>query len=139
MPNRMFIEQRVRGLWSAPALFIAVVVAASVNLAVKRRSLPVLIGVVAIWIALAWLIGFLYRLAPSRRLARAEVIPGAALAAAVIVGLSYVYPFYAQLLDQLGSGEQLFAAALGLIAWLYLIGHALPRSPRTWPISSRSP
>jgi hypothetical protein len=47
---------------------------------------------VAIWFALTWLIGFLFLLAPSRRLSRPDVFPAAGLAAFVVVGLAYALP-----------------------------------------------
>jgi uncharacterized BrkB/YihY/UPF0761 family membrane protein len=56
-----------------------------------------------LWFAIAWLLGFLYRLAPSRMLTRADLLPGAGLAALVIVGLGYALPLYTQLTAQLAA------------------------------------
>ena len=80
---------------------------------------------VAIWLTLAWLIGFLYRLAPSRMLTRVELLPGAALAALGIVGLGYAFPLYTQLAAQLSTGSRFFTVVFGLVAWVYGIAQAV--------------
>ena len=64
-------------------------------------------------------------MAPSRRLRRLDLLPGAALAAAFIVGLAYVFPAYAQLTGGLNSGSGFFASVFGLVAWLYFVAQAL--------------
>ena len=79
----------------------------------------------AIWVALAWLIGFLYRLAPTRMLTRVELLPGAGLAALLIVGLGYAFPLYTQLTGMLNSGSRFFTIVFGLVAWVYCIAHAV--------------
>ncbi len=56
-----------------------------------------MLGLLAIWVALTWLIGFIYRFAPSLKLPRTVIAPGAALAAAGIVGVSYNFPIYEDL------------------------------------------
>jgi uncharacterized BrkB/YihY/UPF0761 family membrane protein len=124
-PNRPMLEQRLLGLWLPPALIGAAYLAVGVNIAVRLSRVPSVLGPVAIWFALAWLIGFLYRHAPSRRLARAETLPGAALAALVIVGLGYAFPLYTQLTGLLSSGSRFFTIVFGLVAWVYCIAHAL--------------
>ena len=123
--NRPFLEQRLRGLWLAPPLVGATYLAVVVNLAVRVSWIPGVLGPVAIWVALAWLIGFLYRLAPSRMLTRVELLPGAGLAALLIVGLGYAFPLYTQLTGMLNSGSRFFTIVFGLVAWVYCIAHAV--------------
>jgi uncharacterized BrkB/YihY/UPF0761 family membrane protein len=124
-PNRPMLQQRLRGLWLPPALIGAAYVAVGVNIAVKLSRVPGVLGPLAIWIALTWLIGFLYRYAPSRTLTRAELLPGAGLAALVIVGLGYAFPLYTQLTGLLSSGSRFFTIVFGLVAWVYCIAHAV--------------
>jgi uncharacterized BrkB/YihY/UPF0761 family membrane protein len=125
MANRPMLQQRLRGLWLPPALIGAAYLAVGVNLAVRRWWVPGLLGPLAIWFAIAWLLGFLYRLAPSRMLTRADLLPGAGLAALVIVGLGYALPLYTQLTAQLSSGSRFFTVVFGLVAWVYCIAHAV--------------
>jgi uncharacterized BrkB/YihY/UPF0761 family membrane protein len=96
-----------------------------VNLAVKRWSVPGVLGPVAILVALTWLIGFLYRLAPSPMLDRADLWPGASLAAVAIVVLAYAFPLYAELTDHFSGETRFFTIVFGLVAWIYCMSHAV--------------
>jgi uncharacterized BrkB/YihY/UPF0761 family membrane protein len=125
LPNRSMLQQRLRGLWLPLALLGAAFVAVAVNVAIRLHWVPLLAGPVAIWFTLAGLIGFLYRFAPSRMLTRGELVPGAFLAAAIIVGLGYALPFYTNLTVGLSSGSRFFTVLLGLVAWVYGIAHAV--------------
>jgi membrane protein len=125
MPDRPVIQQRLRGLWLAPALFGAAYLAVAVNIAVSRWSVPTLLGLIAVWGAVAWIVTFLYRLAPSQMLSRSEIWAGAVLAAFIIVGLTYVFPLYVNLTSHFSSGTRFFAAVFGLVGWLYFVAHAV--------------
>ncbi len=125
LPDRTVLQQRLRGLWLPPALMAASYLAVGVNLAVRRWPAPGVLGLLAIWFAVAWLIGLLYRLAPSHEPSRSELAPGAGLAALAIVGLAYAFPLYAQLTSQLSGGSRFFTVLFGLVAWVYLIAHAV--------------
>jgi uncharacterized BrkB/YihY/UPF0761 family membrane protein len=125
MPDRPFVLQRLRGLWLPLALVGAAYLAVAVTLVVRRWQLPGVLGPLAIWFAVAWLIGFVYRLAPGRMLTRAELLPGAALAALGIVGLAYAFPLYAQLTSGLSTGSRFFTVVFGLVAWVYGIAHCI--------------
>lgn len=125
MPNRSVLQQRLRGLWLLPALVGSAYLAVAVEVAVRLGRLPGLLVPVAIWLTLAWLIGFLYRLAPSRMLTRVELLPGAVLAALGIVGLGYAFPLYTQLAAQLSTGSRFFTVVFGLVAWVYGIAQAV--------------
>src|SRR5215472_10649708 len=124
-PNRPMLQQRLRGLWLPPALIGAAYVAVGVNIAVRLSRVPGVLDPLAIWFAVAFLIGFLYRYAPSKLLTRADVLPGAGLAALGIVGLGYGFPLYTQLTGQLSSGSRFFTIVFGLVAWVYCIAHAV--------------
>ena len=124
-PNRPMLQQRLRGLWLAPALIGAAYVAVGVNIAVRLTRVPGVLDPLAIWFAVAWLIGFLYRYTPSKMLTRADLVPGAGLAALGIVGLGYAFPLYTQLTSQLGTGSRFFTIVFGLVAWVYCIAHAV--------------
>ncbi len=125
MPDRTVVQQRLRGLWLPLALIGAAYLAVGANLVVRLWSVPAVLGPVAVWFALTWVIGFLYRLAPSRMLSRIDVLPGAALAALAIVGLAYAFPPYTELTEHLSSGSRFFTNVFGLVAWVYLIAHAV--------------
>jgi uncharacterized BrkB/YihY/UPF0761 family membrane protein len=125
MPNRSMLQQRLRGMWLPLALMGAAYIAVVVNVLVRLWSVPGVVVPVATWFTLAWLIGFLYRLAPSRMLTRVELMPGACLAALIIVGLGYALPLYTQLTGGLSSGSRFFTILLGLVAWVYGIAHAV--------------
>lgn len=125
LPNRPFLAQRLRGMWLPLALFVSAHMAVAVNIGVRLWSVPAFLGPIAIWLALTYVIGFLYRLAPSRELRRTDVVPGACLAAAVIVGLGYAFPVYTWLTGHLSSGSRFFAAVFGLVAWVYFIAQAV--------------
>jgi YihY family inner membrane protein len=125
VPNRPMLQQRLRGLWLPPALIGAAYLAVGISLASRFARAPSFLGPVVVWLALAWLIGMLYRLAPNRMLTRAELLPGAGLAALLIVGLAYAFPLYAQLTGQLGSGSRFFTIVFGLVAWVYCIAQAV--------------
>jgi YihY family inner membrane protein len=125
MPNRPTLQQRLRGLWLPLALVLAAYVAVVINIAVRLWSVPAIVVPVATWFTLVWLIGFLYRLAPSRMLTRAELMPGACLAALIIVGLGYAFPYYTELTGGLNSGSRFFTVLFGLVAWVYGIAHAV--------------
>jgi membrane protein len=124
-PNRPMLQQRLRGLWLPPALIGAAYVAVGVAVAVRMSKVPGVLDPLAIWFAVAWLIGFLYRHAPSRMLTRADILPGAGLAALAIVVLGYAFPLYTQLTSQLGTGSRFFTIVFGLVAWVYGIAHAV--------------
>jgi uncharacterized BrkB/YihY/UPF0761 family membrane protein len=124
-PNRPMLQQRLRGLWLPPALIGAAYVAVGANLAVRLSRVPGVLDPLAIWFVVAWLIGFLYRYAPSKMLTRADLLPGAGLAALGIVGLGYAFPLYTQLTSQLSSGSRFFTIVFGLVAWVYCIAHAV--------------
>jgi len=124
-PNRPMLQQRLRGLWLPPALIGAASVAVGVNIAVRLSRVPGVLDPLAIWFALAFLIGFLYRYAPSRTPTRVDILPGAAVAALAIVGLGYAFPLYTQLTGLLSSGSRFFTIVFGLVAWVYFIAHAV--------------
>src|SRR5437763_914504 len=124
LPDRPFLQQRVRGL----LLPLAFVGAASLGTAIDtagERWLPGWVGVVAAWLIITYLILFLYRAAPSQAMPWRDVAPGALLAGALIVGLSYVFPLYAQLSQQLSTVSRFFTVVFGLVAWVYCIALAI--------------
>jgi len=125
MTDRTLVQQRLRGLWLPLALIGAAYLAVGVNIGVRLWSVPGVLGLAAVLVALTWLVGFLYRLAPSCPLPRSDLWPGASLAAVIIVGLAYVFPLYAQLTSHLGSGTRFFTVVFGLVAWLYCVAHAV--------------
>ena len=125
MPDRTFIQQRLRGLWMPLAVFVSAYLALAVNFSIGLWSIPAWLGLPAIWVALTYFLGFLYAFAPSRRLRRSDLLPGAGLAAAAIVGLAYAFPLYTQLAGHLGSESRFFAAVFGLVAWVYFIAQAM--------------
>lgn len=125
MTDRTLVQQRLRGLWLPLALIGAAYLAVGANIGVRLWSVPGVLGLAAILVALTWLVGFLYRLAPSRPLPRSDLWPGASLAAVIIVGLAYAFPLYAQLTSHLGSGTRFFTVVFGLVAWVYCVAHAV--------------
>ena len=125
MRDRSFLEQRMYGLWVPAALFGLAYVAVGINLIIRYWSLPAWIAPVVIWLALLALLGLLFQYAPSNQLPWADVLPGAGLSAALVVGLTWLFPLYAHLTGNLGGGHQFFAVVFGLMAWVYFIAQAV--------------
>ena len=123
--NRSFWRQRLRGLWLPVALIVAMVIALALEYAVHLLRLPRLIGLVGVWLALALLILFMYRLAPGRMLARSQLWPGAVVAALAIVLFGYGLTFTTTLTFQLGTDTRFFAEVFALAAWVYFIAQAI--------------
>lgn len=125
MRDRSFLEQRMYGLWVPVALFGLAYVAVGINLIIRYWSLPGWIAPVVIWIALFALISLVFQYAPSKALPWADVLPGAGVSAALVVGLAWLFPLYAQLTGNLGGGHQFFAVVFGLMAWVYFVAQAV--------------
>jgi uncharacterized BrkB/YihY/UPF0761 family membrane protein len=125
MRDRSFLEQRMMGLWVPLALFALAYVAVGINLIIRYWSLPGWIAPVVIWIALFALLALVFQYAPSNKLPWADVLPGAGLSAALVVGLAWLFPLYAHLTGNLGGGHQFFAVVFGLMAWVYFIAQAV--------------
>ncbi|HZS14309.1 MAG TPA: YihY/virulence factor BrkB family protein [Candidatus Dormibacteraeota bacterium] len=125
LPDRSFVQQRLRGLMLPFPLIGATYLAAGVSLGARQSKIPIWLVPVALWIGLTWLIGFLYRRAPSRRDPVAMIFPGSALASGLIVGLAFVFPLYAAVSESISSGARLLTAVFVLVAWIYCTAQAL--------------
>jgi uncharacterized BrkB/YihY/UPF0761 family membrane protein len=125
MKDRSFLEQRMYGLWLPIALFGLAYVAVGINLIIRYWSLPGWIALVVIWIALFALLAVLFQYAPSSRLPWVDVLPGAGISAVLVMGLTWLFPEYAQLTGNLGGGHQFFAVVFGLMAFVYFIAQAV--------------
>lgn len=125
LPSRSFWSQRLRGLWLVPALLAAVSGAVAIDVLVRLAGLPGWMALVGIWLALTYLIAFLYRFAPNRRMRRVEVSGGAAGAALVIVTAGYLLTVSTTLTFRLGTDTRFFAEVFGLAAWVYFIAQAI--------------
>lgn len=123
--SRSFWEQRLRGLWLPVALIVASSLAVVIEYAVHLLGLPRLLGLFGVWLALTYLILFMYRLAPSRTLARSQLWPGAAAAGVAIVLFGYGLTLSTRLAFELGTGTQFFAEVFALAAWAYFIAQAI--------------
>lgn len=137
LPDRPFLEQRLRGLLLPLALIGAGTLGTAID-AAGERWLPGWAGVIAAWLIIAYLILFLYRAAPSQAMGWREVGPGALLASALIIGLSYGFPLYTKLSEQLAPVSRFFTVVFGLVAWVYcialaiLVGAVLNRARTRW-------
>lgn len=125
MRDRSFLEQRMMGLWVPLALFALAYVAVGINLIIRYWSLPGWIAPVVIWVALFGLLALVFQYAPSNKLPWGDVLPGAGLSAALVVGLAWSFPLYAHLTDNLGGGHQFFAVVFGMMAWVYFIAQGV--------------
>jgi uncharacterized BrkB/YihY/UPF0761 family membrane protein len=125
MRDRSFLEQRMMGLWVPVALFALAYIGVGINLIIKYWSLPGWIAPAVIWLALFTFLGLLFQYAPSQKLPWRDVLPGAGLSAALVVGLTWLFPIYANLTSSLGGGHQFFATVFGLMAWVYFIAQAV--------------
>jgi len=125
LPNRNFVHQRLRGLWLPLALAVTVNLAVGIEILIRARSLPDWLGAVVIWLAVTYLIFFLYRYAPSITPTRGQAWPGAVVAALAIVGLSYGLPVAGHLLGRLSNETRFFAASFGLVTWVYCLAQAI--------------
>jgi uncharacterized BrkB/YihY/UPF0761 family membrane protein len=125
MPDRSVLAQRARGLWVPVAFFGLAYTALGINLVISLWSLPGWLAPVTIWLGLASFLSLVYQFAPSHRIPWPVVVPGSGLAAAAIVGLTYVFPLYADVTGYLGTIPRFFATVFGLVAWVYLIAQAV--------------
>lgn len=125
MRDRSFLEQRMMGLWVPLALFAFAYVGVGISLIIKFWSLQGWIAPAVIWLALFALLALVFRYAPSHKLPWGDVLPGAALSSAFVVGLTWLFPTYARLTGNLAGGHQFFAVVFGLMAWVYLIAQAV--------------
>jgi len=125
LPNRTFLQQRLLGLWLPLALAVTVNLAVGINVVIRVRSLPGLVGAGVIWLGVTYLVFFIYRFAPSRPPSRAQAWPGAVLASLAIVGLSYLVPLVGEFIGRFGNETRFFATSFGLVAWVYVIAQAI--------------
>ena len=125
LPSRTFWQQRLRGLLLVAVLVASVAIAATVDFFIRYLGLPGVIGLFGIWIALVYLIGFLYRFAPALRMRLADVWPGAAGAALVIVAAGYALTVTTSLTFRLATDTRFFAEVFALAAWVYFIAQAI--------------
>ncbi len=123
--NRSFWQQRLRGLWLPVALVLALVLTILIEYSIHLLGLPRLVGLVGVWLALAALILFMYRLAPGRMLGRSQLWPGAVVAALAIVLFAYGLTFTTRLTFQLGVDTRFFAEVFALAAWVYFIAQSI--------------
>lgn len=124
-PSRSFWEQRLRGLWLVAALIASVSLAVGFDVLVRLLRMPAWVALLGTWVALSYLIAFLYRHAPSRAIRRVDVWPGAAGAALVIVLAGYALTVTTTLTFQLGADTRFFAEVFALAAWVYFIAQAI--------------
>lgn len=123
--HRSFWAQRLRGLWLPVALIVATVLAIAIEYAIHLLGLPRLVGLLGVWLALTYLILFLYRLAPARALTRKQLWPGAVVAALAIVLFGYGLTLTTTLTFRLGVDTRFFAEVFALAAWVYFIAQAI--------------
>jgi uncharacterized BrkB/YihY/UPF0761 family membrane protein len=71
------------------------------------------------------LLVMLYRFVPNRTFRLVDVLPGAILAAALIEGLSLIFPLYARLSHGFNAYGAQFGLYFVLAAWLFLLSQAL--------------
>jgi len=125
MRDRSFLEQRMLGLWVPLALFGLAYIGVGINLIIRYWSLPGWIAPAVIWFALFAFLGLIFQYAPSHRLPWGDVLPGAGISAALVVGLTWLFPLYAHLTGNLGGGHQFFAVVFGLMAFVYFIAQSV--------------
>lgn len=124
-PHRRFWEQRLLGLWLAPALVVAVAAVVAFGIALRLAGLPGWLALFAAVVALTAIIAFLYSRAPSRRPPRLHVFPGAALAATIIVLAGLGLTETTNLTFHLAVDTQFFAQVFALATWVYLIAQSI--------------
>lgn len=125
LPHRRFWKQRLHGLWLPVALIAALAVVVAFEVGVRLVGLPRVVALAGVWIALAALILFTYRLAPGRMLRRSELWPGAAVAALGVVIFGYGLTLTTHLTLQLETDTRFFAEVFALAAWVYFIAQAV--------------
>lgn len=123
--SRSFWQQRLRGLWLVAALSVAVSFGVFFDVVVRLIGWPGWVALLGIWIALTYLIAFLYRHAPSRTMRRSEVWPGALGAALIIVAAGYLLAVTTNQTVRLGADTKFFAQLFALAAWVYFIAQAI--------------
>jgi YihY family inner membrane protein len=123
--GRHVIKQRLMGLRLSPALLGTIAFLVALETFTDRLPRTPLIGLVAAGIVLTFLIAFIYRTAPNTHVPLRQAMPGAFIAALLIVVVTLAFPLYSSLsaeINMLGRG---LAIALVLLGWLYLVAHML--------------
>jgi membrane protein len=148
--NRGFVQQKLMAtgmLLLFAALLLLSLAAASVAQAVQALSQHA----AAVWLgdlpgrdqvmalgerisALGWVLPgawaflfflLIYGVVPNRRLTLQQVWPGAAVAAALFVAISQIFPLYLRYLGRFDRYGAVFALALLLLTWFYFLAHSI--------------
>ena len=128
LPARSFVRRRLIGLRLIAVFTIAIMAAVLVNWAIALLQDPLLGflgGFAGGWLVMAWLLVWIYRVAPNGRMALHEVLPGALLAGLAIEVLALAFPIFSKLTHQANTYGRGLALIFILLSWLYFLSQLL--------------
>lgn len=130
IPGRNPIVQRIIGLRLIAIFAVAMVLAVALNVAIGLLNGELLnaaayLNVAAGWLVITYLLFWIYRSVPNRRLGAREVLPGAIAAGALIELLTLSFPLLFKLTQRASAYTQGFTLVLTLTTWLYFMSQLL--------------
>ena len=128
--GRNLIRQRLTGLRLIAVFVVAIVLAVGLNAAIglvdgQLLNAAAYLNVVAGWLVITYLLFWIYRYVPNRRMGTREVLPGALAAGALIELLTLAFPLLYALTHRASAYTRGFALLLALATWLYLMSQLL--------------
>lgn len=124
------VRQRLIGLQLILVFVVAIVLDAALNAGIgfidgQLLNAATYLNVVAGWLVVTYLLFWVYRYVPHRRMTTREVLPGAFAAGALVELLSLAFPLLYGLTHQASAYTKTFALLLALATWLYLMSQLL--------------
>lgn len=113
-------RQRLQGLRLVGLFVAGVVLAVGLNSIVTLVSLPIL-DVLSGWLVLGYMLWWIYRFVPNRRMGALEVLPGAVLASALVEVLTLAFPIFYSATHRSGVYTRGFALLFLIATWVYLL------------------
>lgn len=123
--QRDMFRQRAMGLVMMLLLVLAVGATVAANAIAALFPMAWVFSIVVGAAVMVALLVLLYRFVPNRTFGLLDVLPGAILAAALIEGLSLIFPLYARLSHGFNAYGAQFGLYFVLAAWLFLLSQAL--------------
>ena len=123
--QRDMLRQRVMGLLMMLLLVVAVGATVAANAIAGLFPMGWVTSLIVGAAVMLTLLLMLYRFVPNRTFRLVDVLPGAILAAALIEGLSLIFPLYARLSHGFNAYGAQFGLYFVLAAWLFLLSQAL--------------
>ena len=123
--QRDMLRQRVMGILMMLLLVVAVGATVAANAIARLFPMAWVTSIIVGTAVMLTLLVMLYRFVPNRTFRIIDVLPGAILAAALIEGLSLIFPLYSRVSHGFNAYGAQFGLYFVLAAWLFLLSQAL--------------